>query len=70
MRMYIRVPTIALIILAPVWIPRIPGMDYIRMIYGITMLTIMTIGITLPMVTIIPIIYGGIITQNLKDPGL
>jgi hypothetical protein len=45
-------------------------MDYIRMIYGITMATMMTIGITLPMVTVIPIICGGITTRNLKNPGL
>ena len=61
---------IACIIHTPVWIPRVPGMDYIRMIYGITMFTMMTIGITLQIVTIIPIICGGITTRNLKNHGL
>jgi len=40
------------------------------MIYGITMLTMMIIGITLPMVTVIPTICGGIATRNLRTPGL
>jgi hypothetical protein len=61
---------IACIIHTPAWIPPIRGMDYIRMIYGITMSTMMIIGITLPMVTVIPIICGGIATQSLKNPGL
>ena len=61
---------IACIIHTPAWIPRIPGMDYIRMIYGITMSTMMTIGITLPIITVIPIICGGITTRNIKNPGL
>jgi hypothetical protein len=61
---------IACIIHTPAWIRLIPGMDYIRTIYGITMSTIMTTGITRPMVTVIPIICGGITTRNIKNPGL
>jgi len=61
---------IACIIPIPAWIHLTPGMEFIRMICGITMWTMMTTGIILPIATIIPIMCGGIVTQSLKDPGL